>query len=267
MAWVSSKYSKSIVFAIVLLFASSVLHARTEAGDWELAKKDEGNDIVVYYRTLESGNVEFRGITHLRTSLSSFIALLKDFETLPEWAYRTDKVVTLKQNSNTEAYVYTIHPMPWPFMPRDSVLLSHIDQNPQTFVVTVKGRAVPDYIPLNEDYVRISSGESFWQLTPIGEDTIEVVFQGYGEPGGSLSESVFTSAIFRSLVKMYLWKLPYKTLKRMRHHIQNEKYQKKRFNFIKEPPQRVMSQVSIENKRIQNPVASSHLTMRKFVKS
>jgi hypothetical protein len=120
MARVSNKYGKSIVFAIVLLLASSLLHAKTKAGDWELVKEDEGHDIVVYYRNLKSGNVEFRGITHLRTSLSSFIALLKDFETLPEWAYRTDKVVTLKQNSNTEAYVYTIHPMPWPFMPRDS---------------------------------------------------------------------------------------------------------------------------------------------------
>ena len=251
MAKFFNRYRKAIGLTIVLLLASGLLHARTKAGDWELVKEDQGNDILVYYRTLESGNVEFKGITHLHTSLSSFIALLKDFETLPEWAYRTDKVVTLKQTSNTEAYVYTIHPMPWPFMPRDSVLLSHIDQNPQTFAVTVKGRAVPDYIPLNDDYVRISSGESFWQLTPVGENTLEVVFQGYGEPGGSFSESVFTSAIFRSLVKIYLWKLPYKTLKRMRRHIQNEKYQKKRFNFIQEPPQRVMSQAVIQNKRIQ----------------
>ena len=238
-----NRYRKAIGLTIVLLLASGLLHARPKAGDWELVKEDEGNDILVYYRTLESGNVEFKGTTHLRTSLSSFIALLKDFETLPEWAYRTDKVVTLKQTSNTEAYVYTIHPMPWPFMPRDSVLLSHIDQNPQTFAVTVKGRAVPDYIPLNDHYVRISSGESFWQLTPMGEDTLEVVFQGYGEPGGSFSESVFTSAIFRSLVKIYLWKLPYKTLKRMRRHIQNEKYQKKKFNFIQEPPEGNMPQV------------------------
>ena len=81
---VSRKYGKSIILAIVLLFASSLLHARTKAGEWELVQEDERNDIVVYYRTLESGNVEFRGITHLRTSLSSFIALLKDFETLPE---------------------------------------------------------------------------------------------------------------------------------------------------------------------------------------
>ena len=233
---VSNKYGKSIILFLVLIFASGVLHARTDAGDWELVKEDEGNDILVYYRTLESGNVEFRGITHLRTSLSSFIALLQDFETLPEWAYRTDKVVTLRQTSKTEAYVYTIHTMPWPFMPRDSVLFSHIDQNPQTLAVTVKGHAVPDYIPHNDQYVRISSGESFWQLTPKGEGTLEVVFQGYGEPGGSFSESVFTSAIFRSLVKFYLWKLPYKTLKRMRHHIQSEKYQKTRFNFIQEPP-------------------------------
>jgi len=250
MAEFFNRYSKAIALTIVLLFASGLLHARAKAGDWELVKKDEGNDIVVYYRILESGNVEFRGITHLRTSLSSFIALLKDFATLPEWAYRTDKAVTLKQNSSTEAYVYTIHPMPWPFMPRDSVLLSHIEQNPQTFVVTVKGRTVPDYIPLNDDHVRISSGESFWQLTPVGEGTLEVVFQGYGEPGGSFSESVFTSAILRSLVKIYLWKLPYKTLKRMRRHIQNEKYQKKRFNFIQEPPQRFMSQASNQEGRI-----------------
>jgi hypothetical protein len=241
------RYRKAIPLSIVLLLGSSLLHARVKAaGDWELVKEDERNDIVVYYRTLQSGNVEFRGITHVRTSLSSFIALVKDFETLPEWAYRTDKVVTLRQNSNTEAYVYTIHPMPWPFMPRDSVLLSHIDQNPQTFVVTVNGRAVPDYIPLNDAYVRISSGESFWQLTPLGEDTIEVVFQGYGEPGGSLSESVITSTIFRSLVKLYLWKLPYKTLKRMRHHIQKEKYQKKRFKFIQEPPSSICKTVFFE---------------------
>lgn len=237
MAGFFNRYSKAIALTIVLLFASGLFHARAKAGDWELVKKDEGNDIVVYYRTLEAGNVEFRGITHLHTSLSSFIALLKDFETLPEWAYRTDKAVTLKQNSNTEAYVYTIHPMPWPFMPRDSVLLSHIEQNPQTFVVTVKGRAVPDYIPLKNDHIRISSGESFWQLTPVGEGTLEVVFQGYGEPGGSFSESVFTSAILRSLVKIYLWKLPYQTLKGVRHYVQNKKYHTKRYHFIQEPPQ------------------------------
>ena len=235
MARFFNRYSEAIALTMFLLLGSGLLHAKTEAGGWELVKKDEANDILVYYRTLESSNVEFRGITHLRTSLSSLIALLKDFETLPEWAYRTNKVVTLKQTSQTEAYVYTIHPMPWPFMPRDSFLFSHIDQNPHTFVVTVKGRAVPNYIPLNDDYVRISSGESFWQFTPTGKGILEVVFQGYGEPGGSFSESVFTSAIFRSLFKLYLWKLPYETLKRMRHYIQSEKYQKKKFNFIREP--------------------------------
>ena len=247
MAKFSNRYNVAFALTLVLLFASGLLHAKTKAGDWELVKEDEGNDILVYYRTLESGNVEFKGTTHLLTSLSSFIALLKDFETLPEWAYRTDKVVTLKQTSNTEAYVYTIHPMPWPFMPRDSVLLSHIDQNPQTFAVTVKGRAVPDYIPLNDDYVRISSGESFWQLTPRGDGTLEVVFQVYGEPGGSFSESAFTSAIFRALVKLYLWKLPYQTLKEMRQQIQNEKYHKKRFDFIQEAPQAKTHQASTKD--------------------
>ena len=231
-----------VLFTVLLIFSSSYLNARKLDENWRVVKEDKENNITIYYRTLETGNTEFKGITYIRVSLNSFIALINDFDKMPEWAYRTEKVVKLRQISDKEAYVYTIHPMPWPFMSRDSVLLSHIDQNPQTFVVTVKGRAVPDYIPLNEDYVRISSGESFWQLTPKGNDTIEVVFQGYGEPGGSLSESVFTSAIFHSLVKFYLWKLPYKTLKKMRQQIQNEKYHKKRFSFIQEPPKGMMSQ-------------------------
>jgi hypothetical protein len=78
MAKFFARHRKAIALSIVLLLGSSLPHARVKAaGDWELVKQDEGNDIVVYYRTLVSGNVEFRGITHLRTSLSSFIALLK----------------------------------------------------------------------------------------------------------------------------------------------------------------------------------------------
>ena len=242
MLQINNIFLRIVLFTVLLIFSSSYLNAQKLDENWRVVKEDKENNITVYYRTLETGNTEFKGITYIRVSLNSFIALINDFDKMPEWAYRTEKVVKLRQISDKEAYVYTIHPMPWPFMSRDSVLLSHIDQNPQTFVVTVKGRAVPDYIPLNEDYVRISSGESFWQLTPKGNDTIEVVFQGYGEPGGSLSESVFTSAIFRSLVKFYLWKLPYKTLKKMRQEIQNEKYHKKRFSFIQEPPKGMMSQ-------------------------
>ena len=241
------RYRKAIALTIVLLLASGLLNARPKAGDWKIVKEDKENNITIYYRTLETGNTEFKGITYIDSSLNSFVALIDDFDRMPEWAYRTEKVVRLTQISNKEAYVYTVHPMPWPFMPRDSVLLSHIDQNPQTLVITIEGRAVPDYIPLHADYVRIRSGESFWQLTPKEENTIEVVFQGYGEPGGSLSESVFTSAIFRSLVKLYLWKLPYKTLKHMRQQIQNEKYHKKKFYFIQEPPKTDTHQVSTQD--------------------
>ena len=239
-------------FGIILLISAFVLNstdidARKIDDNWQVVKEDKENNIIIYYRKLETGNTEFRGITYINSSLNSFVALIDDFDKMPEWAYRTEKVVKLRQISKQEAYVYTVHPMPWPFMPRDSVLLSHIDQNPQTLVVTIQGRAVPDYIPLNADYVRIRSGESFWQLTPKGENTIEVVFQGYGEPGGSLSESVFTSAIFRSLVRLYLWKLPYKTLKQMKEQIKNEKYRKKRYYFIQEPPQVKTHQVLSQN--------------------
>jgi hypothetical protein len=51
MAKFYNRYRKAIGLTIVLLLASGLLHARTKAGDWELVKEDERNDIVVYYRT------------------------------------------------------------------------------------------------------------------------------------------------------------------------------------------------------------------------
>ena len=85
-----------ILFTVILIVSSSYLEAQKPDDDWRLIKEDKENNIIIYYRTLESGNTEFKGITYIYSSLNSFVALIEDFDKMPEWAYRTEKVEKLK---------------------------------------------------------------------------------------------------------------------------------------------------------------------------
>ena len=87
-----------------LLAASLLLGAAEELAqsetDWHFA---EGDEVVqVYYRTLPSGNVEFKGITTVNTRVSSLVSLFRDLENMPNWVYRAKQVTELKEVSNKE---------------------------------------------------------------------------------------------------------------------------------------------------------------------
>jgi len=150
---------------------------------------------------------------------------------MPDWVYRTEKVVALREISHKEVYAYTIHTMPFPFKKRDSIVHSFIEQDPRTLAVTIRGKGEPEYIPTEREFVRITTVESFWKFTPQKDGSVEVIFRGYGEPGGSIPSSISRSSIFRWLCKFFLWQLPYSTLKEMRGVVKREKYQTKTFYY------------------------------------
>ena len=45
---------------------------------------------------------------------------------------------------------------------------------------------MPDYIPEKKNYIRLKEAEGFWQIKEIEENKISLIYQYYGEPGGSL---------------------------------------------------------------------------------
>ncbi len=219
-----------------MIFVLGFAFANLEAKEWIEIKDDNENDIQIFYRTHKSGNVEFKGIMHFESRLSGFVALFADYEKMPKWAYRMKTVTVLKEIEEREVIIHTIHSMPWPFKPRDAVVRSSLKQDPTSLIVTIRGRAIPDYIDVDNQYIRIKKIESKWTFRPMSTGkTVEVTFQGYGEPGGVLLSSIHRSPVFRWLVKLYLWQLPYKTLKNMKIMIRQPKYQGKAFNYIKEP--------------------------------
>src|SRR5260221_3028498 len=159
-----------------LLVALLQLPCASAAGDWELKVADKEAGIQVFSRVNEQGYPEFRGVTRVQSRLSAFVALFKDLDRMPEWAYRIRKAERLKAISETESYAYTVNSLPLPLYDRDVIVHSTIAQDPGTLKVTFHGSAAPDYVPRNERYVRVPVVESSWTFTPLGPGMGEVGF-------------------------------------------------------------------------------------------
>lgn len=225
------KFANNMVLYCVILFAGQAISSEHE---WKLVKTDSENNLKIYYKALPNGNVEFKGITYIESSMNSIVGLFMDFNSMPLWVYRTKTVEKLDQLSPTEIFIYAVHTMPIPFRDRDAVNFIRLWQDAESKVVTITISGRPDYIQENEDLVRVPVSEAKWQLSPMDEDIIEIVYSGFGEPGGSISSEAFRSGLFQWLIKAFLWEVPYQTLLALRVSIHQEKYQKASFPFITE---------------------------------
>lgn len=215
--------------ALPLLF---LLHlpCASAASDWELKMDDKEADIRIFRRENDRGYPEFRGVTRVRSTLSGFVALFKDLDHMPDWAYRIRKAERLKVVSETETYAYTVNSLPPPLWDRDAVVHSVISQDAATRKMTFRGIGVPDYAPKNDRYVRMPVVESSWTFTPLGGGMVEVVFEGYGDPGGNLS-----SGLLAFFVRLSLSEAPYQTILQMKKYVTRPEYQAARYSFIREP--------------------------------
>jgi hypothetical protein len=212
--------------AIVALLAP----AFASAEEWNLRRHDEDHDIVVHQRTTDDGHREFRGITHVHTRLSGVIALFRDYARMPEWIYRTAEVRVLEIVNESENYAYTINAMPWPFKDRDAVVRARIRQDPETLAITLQAGSEPDYLPVDERYIRMPMLRSTWRFTPMPDGRTQIEFRGYADPGGQLS-----SGLVEKFQALLAWQAPYKTLRAMQEIIGDTKYQTADVDFIVEP--------------------------------
>jgi len=226
--------NKLVLVIFSLLLNSQFCYAKG-LENWELVKHDEMSGIDIYLRILPGGNIEFKGITSINTSLNSIVALFDDTGSMNKWLYRTEKAIVLRELNNKEEYIYSIHNMPFPLLKRDSVVHTRIMQDPNSLLVTIRGKAIPDYLPEKRGFVRVHEVESFWTFEPQRDGNVRIIFQGYGDPGGNFLSSIYRSPIFKGLFKIFLWKFPYRTFKRMKSIIYENKYQTKTFSYIVEP--------------------------------
>ena len=200
--------------------------AHTEAA-WNLAL-DKPN-VKVYKRKVEASKfVEVKGITKIRSSLSSVVALLDDVESNREWVPNSGGARILSRPKSQETYVHGIINALWPLTDRDAVVNFLLTQDKITSTATITMTNFPEYIPAQKSHVRVPLLKGFWRLTPQGDGMVEVVYQIHAEPGGIVPAW---------LVNAFAANTVYKTLINMRKAVKKEKYKQAKPDYIEEPPQ------------------------------
>lgn len=192
---------------------------------WELKKDSDG--IAVYTKTESTSGLKvFRGVTEVKGSLSSLISLMKSVDDSPNWIYNCTEATLLKSDSFWEEYIYFRTEVRWPFRDRDAIVHLKLSQDPDTHIVTITMKGVPDYLPKTDKVVRMPIMDGYWQLAPVDGGRVIITYQMMSDPGKGIPDF---------LAKTNLINYPFETLLKLKSRSQMVEYQNAVLAEIVEP--------------------------------
>jgi len=201
------------------------------AGSWAEAPADfaldkDKNGIKVYTRKIEGSSLkEFKGVTSIKTSLTSLVALMDDTDALTKWLHNCSAAKLVQSMNYYERITYTVINAPWPVSDRDTVSYSKIVQDPKSKVITIYLKGMADKYPKQSGKVRVPAMKDFWQFIPSKSGYVTVIYQLHSDPGGSIPDAIANSTATD---------IPYHTLLNMHKIIKQEKYQTAKIPQVKE---------------------------------
>ena len=177
-----------------------ILSVKAQAENWQLAKDEAG--IKVYLSDIPGSQYKaYRAITTVKADMKQLLALQADVAGSCKWIFECQEQSVLKIDDG-QSWLYARFSAPWPVTARDSVL--HVTSSTAADgTVTRALQALPDFVPKEPDFVRVSRVDGFWTLQPKSAGSVEVVYQAHMEPGGSvpswLANSFVIDAPFNTL--------------------------------------------------------------------
>lgn len=213
--------SKLLMLSLISLYSATALFAQDGDG-WVF--KSEKDGVKVYYKKTSDIH-EIKMVTSMKASLSGIVQLLNEVENYPKWGYKLSEAKFLKRVNDKEFYYYSKLDFPWPLSDRDIIVLTKLEQDSVTRRITSTSYAKPDYLPENEDVVRIRTTTTKWTIVPGTSGWLYIEYYIYSDPGGNIPEW---------LVNMAIDVGPLETLGSMRKMLQQPKYQTAKLAYIKD---------------------------------
>lgn len=166
----------------IILFIACSAFARQDC-----KLKEEKDGIKIYScRVANSAIKAIRVEFDVNSTLEKYISIVTDIDHYKLWRYREKNHKLLKKISALELIYYTQVTAPFPVSDRD--LISHLtirsDSLNQGLIVTVE--AVPDYLPADEDFVRVPRSKSVMKLTRTKDSRLHADCTIEADPGGQL---------------------------------------------------------------------------------
>jgi len=213
------------LLAILLLTLLSGFSGFAQKGDnWKLARDQEG--VKVYLRSAGSMETkEVLGISRVPASLGALVSLVKDPEYHPNWIYANKQARFLKIISDFEWIYYNISEAPWPVRNRDLITRVKLEQDPNSYAVSIDSEGLPDYIPANKNLVRIARLKSSWVFTPKSNGIVDIRFELSIDLGGDIPAWLINLAIDKG---------PFNTIRNLKKAVKTDRYRNKVLPYIKE---------------------------------
>jgi hypothetical protein len=212
--------------ALVLIPLLSILCLIYADGKAEFTVEKEKNGIKVFTRKIEGSALkEFKGVTSIKTSLTSLVALMDDTAAYTQWLHNVTEAKLVQKINYQERVTYTVIHAPWPVSDRDTVTYSKIVQDPKSKIITIHLKGQPDKMPPQGGKVRVPALKGFWQFIPNKNGYVTVIYQVHSEPGGSIPDAIANSTATD---------IPYNTLLNMHRVVKAEKYQNAKIAEVKE---------------------------------
>ncbi len=215
--------------AVGLVWAAAGCAGAQDA-PWRLRLTDESTGTQVFLRERGTELPAFRATTRIDARVASLVAVLLDTDAMPEWVYRTRRVLRIEAASPTQGVSQVITAMPWPLLDREAIVSWQLTQDPATCAVRIEGRSAPERLPPAPELVRMPSFASRWLFTPAGQGEVEVSFEGHGDPGGNLA-----GPLLRRFLEAAVQDAPLQTVNALRAMVARPAYREARLPFVCEP--------------------------------
>jgi hypothetical protein len=182
----------------ILVYSNSNVFGQNNK--WELKKSENG--IKVYTRKDKvTGNVEFKAITEIETTIEALIKVFKDVNAYTKWMADTKKSKILKKVDSNKQYIYIEAESPWPFQNRDMILFQKITKTKNGTKIEIIGK--PNYIPYKKGITRIEKVIGSWKFIQLQNNKIKIIYQFMADPGLNIPDWV---------INLFIVDGPYKTL-------------------------------------------------------
>jgi len=193
-------FVKRILIVFPLLF--SVLTAAAQ-GPWELKKNENG--IAVYTRKAAKGNIkELRVVCELDATKVQLVNTLVNISDYNSWVYSNKKSTVLKTVTSEDIIYYTQSHLPWPIKDRDLIVELSIKPTPE--MLNIIAKSLPNYLPKNNNYVRVPYSLAQWKVTQAPGNKLNVDYTFSVDPGGSipswLVNATLTIGPYNSFMKL-----------------------------------------------------------------
>lgn len=208
----------ALLLAASVVFSFSV-QADESKYDWQLEKENKDYKLKIYTRNIKGSPLkEFRAEMQVNAGLGSVMTVLSDFEHNCEWLANCKEYKMIEQVSKQSNLSYFVQSAPWPVSNRDGIVLTETTQEPKTLVINIALSAEPKRLP-KTDNVRIPSLKGKWVITPVDENTTDLIYQVHAEPGGSLPSWLANAVVIDT---------PYDTLRNFTKQLKKERYLNKK---------------------------------------